>query len=73
MGVCGCHGYDLTQGEDYKEVMKTMFAIEFFLADFDEDTTRKVVKLFCDGVIGYGDNGQVRLILAPMLVSRWPS
>lgn len=60
MGVCGCHGYDLTQGDDYKEVMKTMIHFEDMLGDLDGETIRKVVELFCNGVIGYGDNGQVR-------------
>lgn len=58
-GTCGCQGYDLTQGDDYKIVMTKLDYAEFYLRDFSEDVQRKVVEIVCSGVINFGEQAHV--------------
>ena len=58
-GTCGCQGYDLTQGDDYKTVMDTLVFVEYFIGGFSEDVQRQVVQLICSGVVTFGENSQV--------------
>lgn len=60
-GVCGCHGYDLTQGDDYLEIFETMVFMRDLMQDSDEDTKRKVVATLCSSTINDGDHLQVRM------------
>ena len=58
-GICGCHGYDLTQGDDYKLLLDDFSYLEFYIGEFSEDIQRQVVELLCSGVIALGDMDQV--------------
>ncbi|CAM9642571.1 unnamed protein product [Ascophyllum nodosum] len=68
--VCGCHGYNLDEGGDYKFVMERLDFLEFYIGHFDEHTQREVVKGICDGVVNYGEHGQSSSTLDP---SFWPT
>lgn len=59
-GVCGCHGYDLTQGDDYVKIFETMVFMKELMLDTDEDTKRKLVAALCSSKINDGDHLQVR-------------
>ena len=59
-GVCGCHGFDLTQGDDYLTIFDRMFFMREFMADADDDTKREVVSILCSSAISEGDHLQVR-------------
>lgn len=59
-GVCGCHGYDLTQGDDYLKIFKTMVFMEELMEGADDDTKREMVRLLCTTTINDGDHLQVR-------------
>ena len=54
-GTCGCQGFDLTQGDDYKIVMAELSYAEFFLGSHNEDVQRRVVELICSGNYVNGD------------------
>ena len=54
-GTCGCLGYDLTRGDDYKIVMAELSYAEFFLGSHSEDVQRRVVELICSGTYVTGD------------------
>lgn len=58
-GQCGCHGYDLTQGNDYKIVMESLEYLEDLIGDFDDTTQRKVVEALCTAVVNFGSHSQV--------------
>ena len=58
-GTCGCQGYDLTQGDDYKIVMDSLVFVEYYIRDFSEDVQREVVSILCSGVVTFGENSQV--------------
>ena len=58
-GTCGCHGYDLTQGDDYKILMEYLPYAELTLEGNSEDIKRQVIELICSGVFIYGDPDQV--------------
>ena len=58
-GTCGCHGYDLTQGDDYKLVLPEFSYLASYIGGFSEDVQRQVVELLCSGVIALGDMDQV--------------
>lgn len=59
-GVCGCHGFDLTQGDDYRTIFDRMFLMREFMADADSDMKREVVSILCSSPISEGDHLQVR-------------
>lgn len=59
-GVCGCIGYDLDKGDDFKTVMTTMTFMMDKIGDFDDDTQRQVVRLLCSGIMNDGDHLQVQ-------------
>ena len=59
-GTCGCLGYDLTRGDDYKIVMAELSYAEFFLGSHSEDVQRRVVELICSGTYVTGDIDVVR-------------
>lgn len=58
-GTCGCQGYDLTQGDDYIEVMDNLGFVEYYIGDYSEDIQRQVVEILCSGVVNYGEQLQV--------------
>ena len=58
-GTCGCLGYDLTQGDDYKTVMTKLDYVEFFIGGFSEDIQRQVVNILCSGVVNFGEQAHV--------------
>lgn len=58
-GTCGCQGYDLTQGDDYKTVMGMLSYVEFYIGGFSEDIQRQVVEIICNGVTNFGEHSQV--------------
>ena len=58
-GACGCLGYDLTQGDDYKTILDLLCFAEFFIGTYGEDIQRQVVEILCSGVVNYGDHSQV--------------
>lgn len=57
--MCGCHGYDLTQGDDYLKIFETLVFMEELVGDSDEDTKRQVVATLCSSVTTDGDQLQV--------------
>ena len=61
-GICGCHDFDLTQGDDYLTIFSTLSFLSEYLADADESTKRTVVSIFCTSTISDGDHLQVRLL-----------
>ena len=58
-GTCGCQGYDLTQGDDYKIIMDRLPYAEFLIGSHSEDVQRQVVELLCSRVIAMGEQNQV--------------
>lgn len=58
-GVCGCHGYDLTQGDDYLKIFEMLVFMEELMVDSDEDTKRKMVATLCSSLTNDGDQLQV--------------
>lgn len=58
-GVCGCQGFDLTQGDDYLKIFHTMAFASEYLADADDDTKREFVSILCSSAINDGDHLQV--------------
>lgn len=58
-GICGCHGYDLTQGNDYKTVMALLAYAGFYIGSYSEEIQRQVVELICSGALSYGEQAQV--------------
>eukprot|EP00904_Undaria_pinnatifida_P007024 jgi/Undpi1/3451/HiC_scaffold_16.g06823.m1 len=68
-GTCGCQGYDLTQGDDYIEVMDNLGFVEYYIGDYSEDIQRQVVEILCSGVVNYGEQLQSSSSLDPMF---WP-
>lgn len=58
-GVCGCHGYDLTQGDDYLQIFESMVFMKELMGDSDEDTKRDLVRVICSTPINEGDHLQV--------------
>lgn len=60
--MCGCHGYDLTQGDDYLKIFETMVFMKELMVDSDEDTKRKVVATLCSSLTNDGDQLQVCML-----------
>lgn len=58
-GTCGCLGYDLTQGDDYKLIIPQLASLEFLIGECTEDVKREVVELICSGVVALGEMDQV--------------
>lgn len=58
-GTCGCLGYDLTQGYDYKAVLASLAFADYYIEDFSDDVQRQIVEMTCSGVLNYGEQGQV--------------
>ena len=58
-GTCGCQGYDLTQGHDYKTIMDLLSFAEFYIGSYSEDIQRQVIEIICSGVVNYGEHSQV--------------
>lgn len=59
-GMCGCLGYDLTQGDDYETIFNNMVLMDEVIGDADADTKRQVVAAMCSTTINDGDHLQVR-------------
>ena len=60
-GTCGCLGYDLTQGDDYRAVIAELAYVNDYIAGFSEDVQRQIVEMTCSGVLNYGEQGQVTI------------
>ena len=58
-GTCGCQGYDLTQGDDYKIIMDQLSYAEFFLGSHSEDVQRRVIELICSRAVVMGEQNMV--------------
>lgn len=58
-GVCGCLDYDLTQGDDYRQIYDRLSALRRYIHEFDEDTKRQVIEILCSATINDGDHLQV--------------
>ena len=58
-GVCGCQDYDLTQGDDYLKIFRTMAFMDEYMKDTDDDTKRELVSILCSSTINDGDHLQV--------------
>lgn len=58
--MCGCHGYDLTQGDDYLKIFETLVFMKELMVDSDEDTKRRMVATLCSSLANDGDQLQVR-------------
>ncbi|CAM9668790.1 unnamed protein product [Ascophyllum nodosum] len=70
-GMCGCHGFDLTQGDDYKTISAAL-KLSKLTPDFDdleEDVQREIVSILCSSVLGLGEQTQSSSSLDPMF---WP-
>lgn len=61
-GVCGCQGYDLTQGDDYKNIYVSMAFLDDYIGDASDDTKRRVVELLCSNTVNDGDQLQVNVL-----------
>ena len=57
---CGCLDYELTEGDDYKEIIPHLKYFDFFMGNFSETIQRHVVEILCHGVVNLGDMLQVR-------------
>eukprot|EP00752_Nemacystus_decipiens_P005412 g4907.t1 len=71
-GACGCLGYDLVQGDDWRAIYyNTNSPIDFdaVLSDYDDDTKRAVVAAVCSSTIHDGDHNSAGSSLDP---SFWP-
>lgn len=60
-GTCGCLGYDLSQGDDWKTIYNSMSFVSDYIGDFDDDTKRQVVAALCTGTVNDGDHLQVHI------------
>lgn len=58
-GTCGCQGYDLSQGDDFKTIMDLLDYVEYYIGGYSEDVQRQVVEIICSGVVNYGEHSQV--------------
>ena len=59
-GVCGCQGYDLTQGGDYKTIYDSISFLDDYIGEKDDGIKRQVVELLCSSTVSDGDHLQVR-------------
>ncbi|CAM9655020.1 unnamed protein product [Pylaiella littoralis] len=56
-GQCGCLGYDLSQGDDWKTIYYNSTAeFDSIIGDYDDDTKRAVVKEVCASTIYLGEH-----------------
>ncbi|CAB1096465.1 TYR [Ectocarpus sp. CCAP 1310/34] len=72
-GVCGCHGYDLTQGDDYLQIFESMVFMKELMGDSDENTKRELVRVMCSTPINEGDHLQSSSSLDPSFWSTHPT
>ena len=70
-GTCGCLGYDLTQGDDYKTILDMLCFAEFFIGTYSEDIQRQVVEILCSGVVNYGEHSQVNEVVDLLDIVCW--
>ena len=54
-----CQDYDLTQGDDYLKIFRTMAFMDEYMKDTDDDTKRELVSILCSSTINDGDHLQV--------------
>lgn len=59
-GVCGCQGYDLSQGDDYLTIFDRLDEMNDLVGDFDADIQRRVVAALCTTPMNDGDHLQAR-------------
>ncbi|CAB1107536.1 TYR [Ectocarpus sp. CCAP 1310/34] len=56
-GKCGCLGYNLSQGDDWKTIYANPTSnLDDFIGDYDDETKRQVVAAVCASTIYYGDH-----------------
>lgn len=59
-GQCGCLGYDLTQGDDWKTIYyNSSLDFDAVISDYDDTTKRETVAAVCTSTIFDGDHLQV--------------
>ncbi|CAM9789553.1 unnamed protein product, partial [Scytosiphon promiscuus] len=69
-GQCGCLGYDLTQGDDWKTIYyNSSLDFDAVISDFDDITKRDTVAAVCASTIFDGDHLQAGSSLDPTF---WP-
>lgn len=74
-GQCGCLGYDLSQGDDWKTIYYNSTAeFDSIIGDYDDDTKRAVVKEVCASTIYLGEHMHVcmRVRVCVYLLPSWP-
>ncbi|CAM9241469.1 unnamed protein product [Ectocarpus sp. 12 AP-2014] len=56
-GKCGCLGYDLSQGDDWKTIYtNSIVDFDAVIGDFDDDTKRQVLAALCVSTMFDGDH-----------------
>ncbi|CAM9760402.1 unnamed protein product [Ectocarpus sp. 12 AP-2014] len=69
-GKCGCLGYDLSQGDDWKAIYANpTLKFDDFISDYDDETKRQVVAAVCASAIYDGDHLHAGSSLDPTF---WP-
>ncbi|CAN0043472.1 unnamed protein product [Pylaiella littoralis] len=69
-GQCGCLGYDLTQGDDWRTVYNNSWTdFEGAVGEYDDETKRAVVEAVCESTIFFGDHIHAGSSLDPTF---WP-
>ncbi|CAM9151095.1 unnamed protein product [Choristocarpus tenellus] len=69
-GYCGCLGYNLDSGDDFKLIRDVMFLVPNLLESYDSNTQREVINILCSAPIDDGDQLQSSSPLDP---SFWPT
>ncbi|CAM9523606.1 unnamed protein product [Laminaria digitata] len=64
-GKCGCLDYDLTQGEDYINILNSMVFVSDYVEGYSADVQREVVATLCNGISNDGDHLQASSSLDP--------
>ncbi|CAM9863802.1 unnamed protein product [Pylaiella littoralis] len=69
-GHCGCLGYDLKQGDDWKTIYhNSTMDFDSAIGKFDDDTKRSVVEAVCESTIYFGDHIHAGSAMDPTF---WP-
>ncbi|CBJ25520.1 ortho-aminophenol oxidase [Ectocarpus siliculosus] len=73
-GKCGCLGYDLSQGDDWKTIY-TNSTVDFddVIGDYDDETKRQVVAAVCASTIFDGDHLHAGSSLDPTFWAMHPT
>lgn len=56
-GQCGCLGYDLTQGDDWKTIYYNSTGdFDSYISEYDDDTKRRVIAEICSSTTTNGEH-----------------